>query len=59
MLCLNTSNIAIIIVKGVGYRCIIDNISKSTAIQFNQYYTDLNPLSLQLIYILCSIIIFQ
>ena len=32
MLCLNISDIAIITVKGVDYRCIIHDISKSEAI---------------------------
>ena len=32
MLCLNINNIAIIAVKNVGYRCIINNINKSEAI---------------------------
>ena len=32
MLCLNLSNIAIISVKGVDYRCFIHDISKSNAI---------------------------
>ena len=32
MLCLNISDIAIITVKNVDYRCIIYNISKSEAI---------------------------
>ena len=32
ILCLNISDIAIITVKNVGYRCIIRNISKSEAI---------------------------
>ena len=32
MLCLNISNIAIITVKDVGYRCIIYGICKSEAI---------------------------
>ena len=32
MLCLNISNITIITVKNVDYRCIINNISKSEAI---------------------------
>ena len=33
MLCVNISNIAIITVKNVGYRCIIHKISKSEAIK--------------------------
>ena len=33
MLFLNTSDIAIIIVKGVDYRCIIHDISRSEAIE--------------------------
>ena len=32
MLCLDISDIAIITVKNVGYRCIIHNISKSEAV---------------------------
>ena len=32
MLCLNISDIAIITVKNVDYRCIIHNISKSEAV---------------------------
>ena len=32
MLCLNNSDVAIINVKKVDYRCIIDNISKSEVI---------------------------
>ena len=32
MLCFNISNITIITAKNVDYRCIIDNISKSEAI---------------------------
>ena len=33
MLFLNTSDIAIIVVKGVDYRCIIHDISRSEAIE--------------------------
>ena len=32
MLCLNISNVAIITIKNIDYRCIIHNISKSEAI---------------------------
>ena len=34
MLCFNTSDITIITVKGIDYRCIIHDISKSDAIHF-------------------------
>ena len=34
MLCLNISDISMIIVKSINYRCIIHDISKSDAIHF-------------------------
>ena len=36
MLCLNISHIAFITVKGVDYRCIIHDISKSEAIHLSE-----------------------
>ena len=37
MLCLNISNIAIINVKGVDYRCIIHDVSNSEAIHLSKH----------------------
>ena len=43
MLCLNISNITIITVKNVDYRCIIHNISKSEAINLLESAVLKNP----------------